>query len=125
MTDPPPPQPAGLSIFVRALTVAAEIGMHAHERGRRQPLVIDVELELAPASVIGIRDTVNYEMIAARARAVAASGHVDLVETFAERLARSCLGDARVRRVRVRVEKPEAIRGAAAAGVEIVIEAAC
>ena len=120
MTEPPP---CRLRVFVRALAIEAEIGVYPHERGRRQPLVIDVELDLAPTSVDAIRDTVNYETLAQRAQALAAGGHIDLVETFAERLARDCLGDARVQRVRVRIEKPQAIAGAAAAGVEIVLEA--
>jgi hypothetical protein len=32
-------------VLVRGLTVQAEIGVYAHERGRRQPLVIDVDPE--------------------------------------------------------------------------------
>ena len=123
MREAGPPLRA-LKVFVRGLTIEVEIGLYAHERGRRQPLVIDVELDLAPTWVAGIRDTVNYEGIAQRALAIAAEGHVDLVETFAERLARDCLCDRRVRRVRVRVEKPEAIADAAAAGVEVVLDAA-
>ena len=43
MSSPPEPGPASAKIFVRALTVQAEIGVHRHERGRRQPLVVDVE----------------------------------------------------------------------------------
>ena len=121
MTEAAAP-PAALKVFVRGLTIEAEIGLHPHERGRRQPLVIDVELDLAPAAVGGIRDTVNYERLAERARALAAEGHMELVETFAERLARGCLAEARVVRARVRVEKPQAIAGAAAAGVEVVID---
>ncbi len=110
-----------LKVFVRGLAIEAQIGVHPHERGRSQPLVIEVELDLAPAPVGGIRDTVNYEGLAERARALAAEGHMDLVETFAERLARACLADPRVRRARVRIDKPEAIASAAAAGVEVVI----
>ena len=48
-----------------------------------------------------------------------ASGHIELVETLAERLAADCLDHPRAVRVRVRVRKPEAIEGAAAAGVEL------
>jgi dihydroneopterin aldolase len=43
-----------------------------------------------------------------------------VVESFAERLATACLGDPRVLKARVRVEKPLALAPhAAAAGVEI------
>jgi dihydroneopterin aldolase len=111
---------SGLNVFVRALRLDTEIGLYPHERGRAQPLFIDIELELSPHHVGGIGDTVNYETLAAKARALAAEGHVELVETFAERLVAACLEDPRALTARVRIEKPEALPGAAAAGVEIV-----
>ena len=111
----------GLTVFVRGLSVEAGIGVHDHEQGRLQPLVIDVSLELAPASVERLADTINYETVAAAARAIVAGGHVGLVETFAERLATACLNDGRVRRCTVRIEKPGALEGAAAAGCEVVL----
>ena len=107
-------------IFVRGLQVDAEIGVYDHEHGRTQPLVLEVELELAAESFEHIGDTINYETIGHLARAVAASGHIKLVETFAEQLARGCMVDPRVLAARVRVEKPEAL-APAVAGVEIVL----
>jgi dihydroneopterin aldolase len=111
-----------LRVFVRGLRIDAQIGVYDHEHGRGQPLVIDVQLDIAAAHCEHIADTVNYETIVAKAQAVAAEGHWKLVEGFAERLAEACLADARVERVRIRIEKPEALApAAAAAGVEIVM----
>jgi dihydroneopterin aldolase len=111
------------TVFVRGLAVAAQIGIYDHEHGRKQPLVADVELSLTPGPIEHFADTVNYESVAEKAQAIADAGHLHLVETFAERLARACLEDPRVIRVRVRVEKPEALAPQAqAAGVEIVLE---
>ena len=128
MTVSPLPFPAaeaprreGLTVFVRGLTLQAGIGVHDHELGRLQTLVIDVTLALTPAPVERLADTINYETVAAAARAITAEGHVGLVETFAERLATACLTDARVRRCTVRIEKPGALDGAAAAGCEVVL----
>jgi dihydroneopterin aldolase len=115
------PRREGLTVFVRGLRVEAGIGVHDHELGRLQTLVIDVTLELAPAAVERLADTIDYETIAQAARAIVAEGHVGLVETFAERLASACLGDTRVRRCTVRIEKPGALDGAAAAGCEVVL----
>jgi dihydroneopterin aldolase len=110
----------GMSVFVRGLQLSAEIGLYAHERGRRQPLIVDVTLTVAPKPVAGLGDLVNYEAIAAKARAIVERGHIELVEVFAEALAAACLEDARVLKAEVRVEKPEAVPGAAAAGVTVV-----
>lgn len=113
------PRREGLKVFVRGLRLQAGIGVYEHEQGRTQPLVLDVELDLGARPVEGIADTVNYETVAAAARAIAAAGHVGLVETFAERLALACLEDPRVQAVRVRVDKPEALPCAEAAGCEV------
>ena len=109
-------------VFVTGLKVQAEIGVYRHEIGRVQPLLVDVELDVPTAGAHRLSDTLNYETILDAARAIAAQGHVELVETFAERLARACLTDPRVTQARVRVEKPLALApDAVAAGVEITI----
>ncbi len=110
-----------LSVFVKGLRIQAEIGVYPQERGRTQPLVIDVELALGDQAVERIADTVNYELVVNQAREIAASGHHDLVEDYADRLARACLEDPRVVSARVRVEKPEAFEQADAAGCEILL----
>lgn len=120
------PQPAPVAkvviakVFVRGLRVEAEVGVYNHERGKLQPLIVDVELDVAAVGAERLADTVNYETIRESAKAIAAEGHIELVEKFAESLAQRCLADARVTRARVRVEKPMALApDADAAGVEI------
>ncbi len=105
-------------VFVRGLVIEAEIGVYEHEHGRRQPLVIEVELELRPARFEHIADTVSYEAVVEQAREIAQAGHLKLVESFAEALARALMSDPRVLAARVRVDKPEALEPALA-GVEI------
>ncbi|HKT54669.1 MAG TPA: dihydroneopterin aldolase [Caulobacteraceae bacterium] len=110
-------------IFVTGLKLQAEIGVYRHEIGRLQPLSVDVELDVPSAGPGRLADTVNYETILKAARAIAEGGHIELVETFADRLARTCMADPRVTRARVRVEKPLALApDAVAAGAEIVLE---
>jgi dihydroneopterin aldolase len=107
-------------VFVRGLRVEAEIGVHDHEKGRAQPLIVDVELDIAAGGWRALGDTVDYEKIAEAARAIAARGHIGLVESFAQRLAQACFEQPRVLRARVRVEKPLALApDAVGAGVEI------
>ena len=111
--------PTAFTVFMRGLRLEAEIGVHPHERGRTQPLLVDVSVELAPRTVEHIADTVNYELLSEYARALAARGHVELVETYAQDLARAVLRETGGLSVTVRVEKPQALEGAQGAGVEI------
>lgn len=110
-----------LKVFVRGLRIDANIGVHAHERGRRQPLIVECELTLRDQPVHHLSDTVDYDHITARAQANADVGHVELVEEYVERLAQDLMDDPRVRSVRVRAEKPEAIAGAEAVGCEVLL----
>lgn len=107
-------------VFLRALTLDAHIGYYAQEKGGRQPLVLDIELSIDTQRFGDdrISRTVDYDILARHAHELAAS-HVDLLETFAERLADRCLTLDHVLAVRVRIEKPRAVPNAMA-GVEIV-----
>jgi dihydroneopterin aldolase len=107
-------------VFVRGLRVEAEIGVYAHEIGVRQPLIVDIEVEVDAHGWRHLDDTVNYEALVAHALAIAAGGHIGLVESYARRLAEACVAEPRVAFARVRVEKPRALGASAAvAGVEI------
>lgn len=109
-------------LFVRGLVVEAEIGVWAHEKGRRQIVRIDLDLAVDDPRAAGDdhRKVVCYEWASNEVRDIVATGHFNLVERLAECLAERLLSDARVHAVRIRVEKPGAIRGADAAGIEIV-----
>ena len=109
-------------VFVTGLKVQAQIGVYKHEIGRVQPLIVDVELDVPTGSSDRLAETLNYESILEAAQLLAAEGHIDLVETFAHRLADRCLADPRVTRARVRIEKPLALAPhAVGAGVEITL----
>jgi len=117
-----PPRVVMTKVFVTGVKVQAEIGVHKHEIGKTQPLIVDVELDVPTAGAERLADTLNYETILKAARDVAGGGHIGLVETFAERLAHACFKDPRVTRARVRVEKPLALApDAIGAGVEVTL----
>lgn len=113
------PHRLGMTVHVRGLEVQAGIGVYDHEKGRLQTLVVDVELDVGAAPVRELADTLDYDGVARIVRSLAGGEHIELVETFAERVALGCLDDARVLGVRVKVDKLGAIAGAAAAGCEV------
>jgi len=109
-------------VFIHDLVLEASIGVLAEEKQFRQPVRINLDLAVCDP-VDDLRDdlanVVCYEQMAHRIRAIVEAGHLHLVETLAEKIAAASLENPRVRRVRVRVEKPNAIAGAASAGVEV------
>jgi len=117
-------------MFIRDLVLSASIGVYKHEHQATQRVRINIDLAVTDEGAgsnisrpaVGHDDlarVVDYETIVNRVRAMVASGHVQLVETLAERLAESCLADPRIRIVRVRVEKLDVFADAASAGVEV------
>jgi dihydroneopterin aldolase len=108
-------------VFIRNLELPAQIGVFHHEVGKVQP--VRINLDLAVEDVIDLGDqlakVVDYGVIEAKIRAILAEGHLNLVETLAERIASACFEDARVKTARVRVEKLHALSAAESAGVEI------
>ena len=113
------PRRLGMTVHVRGLEVQAGIGVYDHEKGRLQTLVVDVELDLGASPVRELADTLDYDGVARIVRSLADGEHIELVETFAERIALGCMADERVLAVRVKVDKPGAIPGAAAAGCAV------
>jgi dihydroneopterin aldolase len=108
-------------VFVRDLVLGCSIGIHRHEMGRAQRVRINLDLAVRDEGVIldDLANVVCYERIVEGVRAIVGGRHVKLVETLAEEIAAMALADARVRSVRVRVEKLDVIADAASVGVEI------
>jgi dihydroneopterin aldolase len=62
---------------------------------------------------------VCYADVVEDIRGLLAQGHINLVETLADRIAAQCLADRRVLSAKVRVEKLDVMPEASAVGVEI------
>lgn len=116
-------------VFLHDLIYSAAIGVYTHEHGIRQRIRVNVDLGVIDDGARGVsrpavgRDdlarVVDYAEVEQKVAALIAAGHVQLVETLAERIAEACLTDPRVSIARVRVEKLEVLPHGAAAGVEV------
>ncbi|MFN2099623.1 dihydroneopterin aldolase [Altererythrobacter sp. MF3-039] len=106
-------------VRVRDYPVLADIGINPDEIGRRQPLVVSVEVEVAAGSVNDIGETVDYRRIVAEIDGLAAV-HIPLIETFAHRLGETCLAMSGVVGADISIDKPFAItRGMAGTSIRI------
>jgi dihydroneopterin aldolase len=116
-------------VFLHDLLLDAAIGVYAQEQGRTQRIRVNVDLGVtddggraqsrASVGADELGRVVDYAVVAERVRRIVGAGHVQLVETLAERLAEACLEDPRVQLARVRVEKLDVLPDGASAGVEV------
>jgi dihydroneopterin aldolase len=110
------------TIFLSELKVDTVIGIWDWERKIRQTVIIDLEMAAdirKAAATDQVEDTLNYKLVAKRIQKFVADSEYQLVETLAENIARIVNDEFEVPWVRVRVNKPGAIRGARDVGILI------
>ncbi|MBN2492324.1 MAG: dihydroneopterin aldolase [Planctomycetes bacterium] len=109
-------------IHIGDLALRCIIGILPEERRELQDVLINVtmaaDLQAAGRSD-DLADSVDYKAIKQRIRTLVEGSRFRLIESLAERIAATCLEDPRVRRVRVRVDKPGALRFARTVAVEV------
>ncbi|QGM47496.1 (5-formylfuran-3-yl)methyl phosphate synthase [Methylocystis heyeri] len=97
-------------VFVRDLVMPMEIGAYGFERGHTQRVRFSVEVEVFRTSgPDDMRMVFSYDVVMDAIKIILASGHIELVETIAERLAESILLHERARAVTVEVEKLDVV----------------
>ena len=109
-------------IFLTELKVDTIIGIWEWERKIRQTVIIDLEMsaDIAKAAATdSVEDTLNYKSVAKRIQSFVGDSSFQLVETLAERIAGIIREDFGVQWVKVRVNKPGAIRGSKDVGILI------
>lgn len=110
-------------ILVKDLRLRCIIGINEFERREKQDVTINVVIWsnlTEAAKTDDIRKTVDYKEITKGIIKLVEGSEFCLVETLAEKIAQSCLQHARVKKVRVTLEKPGALRFARSVGVSIL-----
>lgn len=110
------------TIFLSDLRIETIVGIWDWERKIRQTVSVDLELGAdirRAAKSDDIEDTLNYKKVAKRVQQFVSESEFQLVETMAEKIAETILAEFDVPWLRVRVNKPGAIRGARDVGVLI------
>jgi len=113
------------TIFIKDLLIRGVIGISEREREQPQDILVNIEISTdisAAGKSDNVEDSVNYRTIAKKVLAHTESIKRFTVEALAEDIAKLCLEDKKVQSVKVRVEKPGAVRFSRSVGVEIIRE---
>lgn len=109
-------------VFVRDLALIAMVGIYEHEKRHPQRILVNIDCavqEHGGALEDDIKNVVSYEKVVKNVKAIVQDGHVNLVETLAEKIADKVLKNRSIKRIRVRVEKLDIIPEASSVGIEI------
>lgn len=108
-------------IFVRDLVIPCFVGAFEEERAQKQRVRFQAEVSVYPSRRRGnddVNGVVSYDLIVEAIHSVIGNGHINLLETLAERIAAKCLAHRRAAKVRIKIEKLDRLEGAIL-GVEI------
>ena len=110
------------TIVIRDLRVEVLIGIHKRERFVAQTVSIDLDIGIPGPRVFAsdkVADTIDYEQVALKIKALGASQHFRLVETFADRIAKLVTGEFKAPWVKVTASKIGILPNAKFVGVSI------
>ncbi|TRO96368.1 dihydroneopterin aldolase [Glycocaulis profundi] len=109
-----------LSVRVEGLRLDAEVGVYQSEHGRRQPVIVSLEAEVAPEAArpgADLGHAVNYAALAETVRQVVGRRHHELLEDLAQELTDTMFADPRILRIALKIDKTAALDDADSVGV--------
>ncbi|MDR9388850.1 MAG: dihydroneopterin aldolase [Wenzhouxiangella sp.] len=109
-------------VFVSDLDIETVIGIFDWEREIKQTVRLNIEMnaDVAKAALTDhIDDTLDYKAVSKRLIGFVESAEFGLVETLAERCAEIILNEFPVQWVRLKLDKPGAVRGSRSVGIII------
>ena len=110
------------TIFIKDFIIHEIIGMHDYEKAKKQKIkfniVIDVNQNTLPNEK-DLRSIINYEKITKKLKNLVKNKKYNFLESLAEDSFVEIFEDKRINSVKIKIEKPDAIKNASSAGVEI------
>ena len=110
------------TIFIKDFIIHEIIGMHDHEKTKKQKIkfniVIDINQNTLPNEK-DLRSIINYEKITKKLENLVKNKKYNFLESLAEDSFVEIFKDKRISSVKIKIEKPDAIKNASSAGVEI------
>ena len=110
------------TIFIKDFIIHEIIGMHDHEKTKKQKIkfniVINVNQNTLPNEK-DLRSIINYEKITKKLKNLVKNKKYNFLESLAEDSFVEIFKDKRISSVKIKIEKPDAIKNANSAGVEI------
>ena len=112
-----------ITVEIEALELFGYHGVHEHEQRQGQRFLFDVSYDVSEAALSDdIADAVDYSEVVALVRGISDGRRFNLLEALAAAVADALLAHFPMRRVRVRVRKPDVGLGSAVAWTAASVE---
>lgn len=110
------------TIFIEALRVEAIIGVYDQERTKKQPLIIDIEMQydsLQASHSDSLDYALDYHALSNDIHAFVSASSYQLIEALADAIADRILTNQLVKAVNIKLSKPQALDKAENVGISI------
>ena len=110
------------TVFIKDFIIEEIIGVHEHEKIKKQKIKFNIVLDVNQSSVPDendIKSIVDYEKITNKLENLTKSKKYNFLESLAEDSFKEIFKDKRINSVTIKIEKPEAIKKALSVGVEV------
>ena len=110
------------NVFIKDFIINEIIGIHEHEKIKKQKIVFNVIIDVDQNTIANendIKSVVDYEKITNKLKNLAKNKQYNFLESLAEDSFDEIFKDKRINSVKVKIEKPDAIKNAGSVGIEV------
>ena len=110
------------TVFIKDFIIEEIIGFYEHEKIKKQKIKFNIVLDINQNSLPDegdIKSIVDYEKITNKLKNLVKSKKYNFLESLAEDSFKEIFEDKRINSVKIKIEKPEAIKNAKSVGVEV------
>jgi len=110
------------TVFIKDFIIHEIIGIHDHEKTKKQKIKFNIVLDVDQNTVPNekdIKSIVDYEKITNKLENLAKDKKYNFLESLTEDSFKEIFEDKRISSVKIKIEKPDAIKNADSVGVEV------
>ena len=110
------------TVFIKDFIFEEIIGIHEHEKIKKQKIKFNIVLNVNQSYVPDekdIKSIVDYEKIINKLKNLTRIKKYNFLESLAEDSFKEIFKDKRINSVKIKIEKPDAIKSASSVGVEV------
>ena len=111
------------TVFIKDFIIQEIIGIHEHEKTKKQKIKFNIMVNVNQNTVPDekdIKSIVDYEKITNKLKNLVKNKKYNFLESLAEDSFKEIFEDKRINSVKIKIEKPDAIKNADSVGVEVL-----
>ena len=111
------------TVFIKDFIIQEIIGIHEHEKTKKQKIKFNIVVNVNQNTVPDekdIKSIVDYEKITNKLENLVKNKKYNFLESLAEDSFKEIFEDKRISSVKIKIEKPDAIKNADSVGVEVL-----